>query len=410
MDSLARAWRHANRQAEFDEKRVPTNPYIYRLISSPTLYNSTLTHTMDVDWTFDQGLQKRLSALSLGVDYSRNQALDVMRATDQHYAQVYVEDPALIVSTEEHIRREPKLREEVAHPIEPEKKMADMAAPIDLGGDFGEPVLVKVRRPKFWTLKGSGSLQFTQSYYSDNWYQGGEKNYAELSSFTLQANFDNKQKIQWDNKLEVQLGFQTSSDTVHRIKVTSNLLRYTGNFGYQATKSWYYTASVVTYTQIMRYFDTNANTYSTEFASPLYLTLSVGMTYKFSSKQSKFSGSLLLSPVAYNMRYVGCDSLRSCYSVEEGKVAYHNFGPSLTMNFKLVPCNNVTWESRIYYFTNLSYVDFEWENTFTFTINKYLSSKLFIYPRFDDSSTAYRGNHGYFMFKEWLSLGLSFDF
>ena len=48
----------------------------------------------------------------------------------------------------------------------------------------------------------------------------------------------------------------------------------------------------------------------------------------------------------------------------------------------------------------------------TFTINKYLSSKLFVYPKIDDSSKGYKSEDmdKYFMFKEWLSLGLNYSF
>ncbi len=409
MDDLIAQKQQADRLSWLNNAEVPTNPYYHRLLLGGTLYNGAVNRMMGLDWTMGES-EKRGSSLSLGVDYLHNDAAAIEDATDRQLAAIYVNHPDLITSTEEDLAREGGFHEGFAHPIEPKAKLAERAVPIDLGSDIEDPIEPTAKRPKFWTLKGSGSIQFSQNYYSDNWYQGGEKSYAELSEFTFEANFDNKQKILWENKLEVQLGFQTSTDTVHSIKVTNNLLRLTSNFGYQATKNWYYTASVVGYTQIMRYYDTNAYTYSTCFASPLDLTISVGMTYKFNTKRDIFSGSLLLSPIAYNMRYVGLDSLRSHYSVPEGKKAYHNFGPSATLNFTLVPCKNVTWESRLYYFTNLSYVDIEWENTFTFTINKYLSAKLFMYPRFDDSCEAYKGKHNYFMFKEWLSLGLSFDF
>ena len=80
---------------------------------------------------------------------------------------------------------------------------------------------------------------------------------------------------------------------------------------------------------------------------------------------------------------------------------------------------NVNWTSRLYCFGNIfdnkkdMYVLLEWENTLDFTINKYLSAKFFSYPRFDNS-TRDKNNpqkaHHYFMFKEWLSLGLSYKF
>ncbi len=409
LDSLIYNRQEADRQSMLSSEKVKLDPYFYRLMAHGTLYYATLSRLMDVDWTF-RGNHTQGSALTLNVDYRRSRVADITALTDRHFASVYVNDPVLIVNTEGEFRQVPRLRSSDDKPLQTDAKIIDRVVAVDLGVDVEENVFVEARRPNFWTLSGSGSLQFTQSYFTDNWYQGGEKNFAGQTSFTLQADFDNKQKIQWENKLEVQLGFQTSSDTVHKAKVTNNLLRYTTSLGYQASTNWYYTGSLQTYTQIMRNYNANAYTYTSGFSSPLYLTISVGMTYKFNTKNSVFSGSLLLSPVAYTMRYVACDSLRSYHSVEDGKRAYHNFGPSLTLNTKLVPCKNVTWESRLYYFTNLGYVDFEWENTFTFTINKFLSSKLFVYPRFDDSSSAYKGDHDYWMFKEWVSLGLSFDF
>jgi hypothetical protein len=37
-----------------------------------------------------------------------------------------------------------------------------------------------------------------------------------------------------------------------------------------------------------------------------------------------------------------------------------------------------------------------------------MSAKLFVYPKFDDSSHGYKGEHGYLMMREWLSLGLNY--
>ena len=67
----------------------------------------------------------------------------------------------------------------------------------------------------------------------------------------------------------------------------------------------------------------------------------------------------------------------------------------------------------MYFFTNYSYVNYEWENTVNFTINRYMSTKLFLYPRIDtsrDFSNGVEGRSKHFMFKEWLSLGLNYNF
>ena len=70
----------------------------------------------------------------------------------------------------------------------------------------------------------------------------------------------------------------------------------------------------------------------------------------------------------------------------------------------------------------MKYTLIECENKINFTINKYLSTNLFFYPRFDDTKyfnlrenedgTLQEGSarKTHWMFKEWLSLGLSYDF
>ncbi|MBR1732434.1 MAG: hypothetical protein IJ729_01640 [Alloprevotella sp.] len=52
----------------------------------------------------------------------------------------------------------------------------------------------------------------------------------------------------------------------------------------------------------------------------------------------------------------------------------------------------------------------EWENTFDLSINKYLTTLVFLYPRFDDSVKRADEDGSYFQFKEYLSLGVKLDF
>ena len=85
---------------------------------------------------------------------------------------------------------------------------------------------IKISRPNWWVVGGNGSLQISQNHLSDNWYKGGESNYSLLGSVTMQANYNNKQKVKWDNKLELRLGYQTSrGDTIHKYKTTEDCRR-----------------------------------------------------------------------------------------------------------------------------------------------------------------------------------------
>ncbi len=94
---------------------------------------------------------------------------------------------------------------------------------------------IVIFNPNFWTFGGDYYLQFLQNYVSDNWYKGGESNYSMLGRVTMMANYNNKQKVKWENKLEMRLGYQTSKgDSVHTLKTSDDLIRYTSKLGLQA--------------------------------------------------------------------------------------------------------------------------------------------------------------------------------
>ena len=59
----------------------------------------------------------------------------------------------------------------------------------------------------FGRIRGMGYVQSTQHYISDNWYKGGESTNALLSGLVLEANFDDRQRIEFENKLEIKIGF-----------------------------------------------------------------------------------------------------------------------------------------------------------------------------------------------------------
>ena len=67
----------------------------------------------------------------------------------------------------------------------------------------------------------------------------------------------------------------------------------------------------------------------------------------------------------------------------------------------------------MYWMSNFDYNIWEWENTIDFTVSKLITTSLYLYPRFDNSNEKYKNNSRfdtYMMFKEWLSLGLKYNF
>ncbi|MBO4906041.1 MAG: DUF3078 domain-containing protein [Bacteroidaceae bacterium] len=387
------------------------SPYYFRLLGPATLYNSSLTQAMGMTasngFTTSRPAMPRPALPSLGDDTDLN--LLRYEAINTELNRAYVTMPTLFTTTQNQFNEATPLRSELDNQaIEEDVQISSRVETPELELDI-EPVEPEVQKPNFWTKRGNGSLQFTQNYFSENWYQGGEKNYSMLSALTVEANYDNKQKLQWDNKFEAQLGFQTSeTDEYHKFKATNNLLRLTSKIGYKAAKSWNYAGQVQLQTQPYMSYDNKGNI-TADFVSPFYTRTSIGMDYKFKNK--RLEGSLYLAPLSWNLTYVDRPDLRSRYNIEDGHIVKHDWGPNVNLNFTYKMWENISWTSRLYWFTSFELSRVEWENTINCTVNRYISAKLFIYPRFDDSTTKYKSESGsYWMFKQWLSLGLNYEF
>ena len=198
----------------------------YRLFSSSTFYNDIA--------------QQKLG-LNSEVKDSVNQEID------NALLNIYLKHPELIKVTEAELTEAGAVKQQLTKPIENTEKLVEKAPDAKAVAVVvaPEPELV-VQKPNFWTFKGDYAVQFLQNYVSGNWYKGGESNYSAMASAIMEANYDNKQKVKWENKLELKLGFRTSrSDSLHEFKTSDDLIRLTSKLGLQATKHWYYTLQVL---------------------------------------------------------------------------------------------------------------------------------------------------------------------
>ncbi len=328
-----------------------------------------------------------------------------MSETDSTLLYLYLSHPEWVINTQRRlettgpvikpktIKESPTEIIEKALPKEPDRQ------PIDL----------VVFKPDFWYFGGDYYLQFLQNYLSSNWYQGGESNYSMMGSVTLSANYNNKQKVKWDNKLEMKFGMQTSkSDSVHSVKPTEDMIRYTGKLGLQAASKWYYTFQLIAQTQWARHYDSNSNTVKSDLFSPLNVNLSVGMDYSVNWLKGKLKGSFHIAPFAYNFKYVGRLALAANNGINSDRHSLHDFGSQTTIDLTWNFSDYISWKTRLYGYTTYKRVEAEWENTLSFQFNRYLATKIFLYPRFDDGRTRDE-KLGYWMFREYFSIGFSYS-
>ena len=347
---------------------------------------------------------------SLSIEADKTDNDPVADAIDAALMHIYLNRPDLVNSTETELQETGNVRRDVEKPIKNQVKLVEKVEGPVIDTPDDVPTAILIQKPDFWTKKGDGYLQFMQNYVSGNWYKGGESNYSMVGALTLEANYDNKNKWKWDNKLELKLGFMhTRTDSVHKFKSNEDLIRFTSKVGLQAAKNWYYTLQVLAYTQFTRGLKANDLNIYSDFMSPFNLNLGLGMDYKVASKNKRLTGTVNLSPLAVNYRYVDRLALSTSYGLEEGKHSLIDFGSQVTADVTWKINDVVSWKSRLYAFTSYKRTEIEWENTFSLRVSKYISANLFLFPRFDDTGTK-DDDLGYLQFKEYSSIGFSYAF
>lgn len=405
-DSLARImdrWQTDTLSAEPE-----INPRYYRLFGIPTLYQSSVTNTFKGEERVSlyETEEKEYLTLDTDTDLASNEAIE--KEIDHALFIASVENPQNFTFTEKQVMAEQVVTTEE---LAAQKPTANIIPNIVLQQDKENKAVgveMEVKKPNFWKTSGFAKLQFTQNYISGNWTQGGESTNTLVSELVLKANYNDQQRIQWDNTFEAKLGFTTApSDTVHKYRTNTDLLRLTSKLGLKAFKSWSYTIEVVSKTQILKNYKSNSNILNSAFIAPAETKVGIGMDYKKNLKN--FNISVNLAPLAYRWVYIGDrDVTETNFGVKAGHRSLQEYGSSMTLNSTWKIAKNITWRSRIDAFSNYEKMQANWENTFDFTISKYLSTTLFLHGRFDDGVPKRKG-YNYFQFKEFLQFGLSYN-
>lgn len=254
-------------------------------------------------------------------------------------------------------------------------------------------------------------LQVSQAYVSSNWYQGGNSYLAGLFNFTWNVDLNTVYypKLLFQSSLNYKLAVNSNpKGSLHKYNTSQDLFQYNLKTGLKAWNHWFYSINLLFNTQLFNAYPEDSKTRTSTLLSPGTLNIGVGMTYTLQKNGLNLTAAI--SPLAYNLKTcIASDIDHEQFNIRQNRKTVSEVGSSgevnLTWNFN----DNISWKSRLFLFTDYSYFLAEWENTFNFQLNKFLSTQIYLYPRFDSSSElSTKWKH--WMFREILSFGISYTF
>ena len=269
-----------------------------------------------------------------------------------------------------------------------------------------------VRREQLgpWQYAAKGDAQFSQNYVSSNWYQGGYSNVAILGIITGHLNYDDKKCIQWENSGEWHMGFNSiAGDTLRMLSTNDDVFKINSKLGVKAGGNWFYSGSVDFSTQFFNsYNGVNSSVMKATFLTPVRLNIGVGLDYKY-----KKIFSVMLSPVSY--KYIYVEDTRNVdpnlFGVRTGKRVLSEIGSSFNSTFCYSPTREIQIDSKLNFYTNYQSVVIDWEVVCNLVINRFMSTRISLNPRYDTSAILAPGQSPEKpQFKQLLSVGFSHKF
>ena len=246
-------------------------------------------------------------------------------------------------------------------------------------------VLRAIRDAKtHWRREATLMAQITQNYVTPNWYQGGSSSFAGLGIAKGQISYISD-RFTWENFGEWRIGGSTiSADSLHKVNTTDDLLRLYTKANYRIVPTLF--ASI-----------------SGEIETRLF------PTYKSNSNALK---SVSVSPLSYKVIHI-MDTARvevKDYGLDPGQKTLHTIGSSVRVEYVWKPVREVSLETRFYFYTNYHHVEIDLEANCDFIINRFLSARLMLHPRYDSSVIMEGDRRAKIQFRELLSLGFAHKF
>ena len=268
-------------------------------------------------------------------------------------------------------------------------------------------VLRAIREMKSpWRREATLMAQITQNYVTDNWYQGGSSSFAALGIAKGQISYI-RERFTWENFGEWRMGGSTvSADTLHKMNTTDDMFKIYSKANLRIVPKLFTSLSVELDTRLFPTYKSNSMELKSAPFSPLRFTAAFGIDYKPVKDLS-----LSFSPVSYKLIHIADKRVNPTdYGLEEGQFTQHNIGSSIRLEYLWKPVREFALETKFYMYTNYHNVELDLEVNADFIINRWLSARLMLHPRYDTSVIMEGDKCAKIQFRELLSLGFAHKF
>lgn len=259
-----------------------------------------------------------------------------------------------------------------------------------------------------WYREATTTLHVSQNFVSSNWYAGGSSSFSTLGMLQGKIFYNNRRNITWENTGEWRFGFNTvTGDTLRKINTNEDLFRLYSKFGIKIVDKLNGSISAEFQTQFFNTWVENSKKLKTGPLTPARLNIALGVDYKPVKKLS-----ILFAPLTYRMIGV-LDTIhvaQTSFSIESGSKILSELGSSLRVEWRWKPVREFSLDTKFYLYSNYRRVEIDMEVAADFIINRFLSARILLHPRYDNTVILPADEKAKLQFKELVSLGFSHKF
>lgn len=117
----------------------------------------------------------------------------------------------------------------------------------------------------------------------------------------------------------------------------------------------------------------------------------------------------MVSPFSYKYIYLNSSLVDpKLFGIPKDENVLSEVGSSFKVQGSYSPTKEITLDSRLSFYTNYTKVEIDWEIIGNFQVNRFLSTRIILNPRYDNTVILTGNEKAKIQFKELLTFGLSY--